>query len=275
MPPEVFASRISSLVSCAKLAGRDAGRLLWHVKGVVRSIECSCASMQVYSALDALGQVGWRINAPMHAAVEAAWAAGGGVCELPSAADLPALPPPGAPRFRTVSTRRGQLLVTARPPPAMYWLACTLLLCSVLLLLHSTLSVGKQRLARPARMLQGKGAGCWDEAAALAPAGAEVTPSVWEPDCGFVMAEHGRGDAHRGVLAAAGQRAREEEEPRAALAALRHQPEAGGALLALLGPTLPYLTTFGSHDEVRQHSELLHGGVPTPPCCFWTFGRTS
>ena len=72
------------------------------------------ARRQVYSALDALGQVGWRINAPMHAAVEAAWAAGGGVCELPSAADLPAVPPPGAMRFRTVSTRRGQLLVTVR-----------------------------------------------------------------------------------------------------------------------------------------------------------------
>lgn len=98
----------------------------------------------MYAALDALGQVGWRINAPMHAAVEAAWAAGGGVCELPSAADLPALPPPGAPRFRTVSTRRGQLLVTVRPAPSTSWLACILLVCMVLLMHTAPCQLGSK-----------------------------------------------------------------------------------------------------------------------------------
>ena len=178
MPPEVFASLISSLVSCAKLAGRDAGRLLWHVKGVVRSIECSCASMQVYSALDMLGQVGWRINAPMHAAVEAAWAAGGGVCELPSAADLPALPPPGAPRFRTVSTRRGQLLVTVRPMPSLFLAGVHHAGLLYPALAAQRPASGGARLARPARVLQGRGAACWDGAAALALAEAKVTPPV-------------------------------------------------------------------------------------------------
>ena len=121
-------------------AGRDAGHLLWRVKCFVFSNKRSGTSMQVYSALDMLGQVGWRINAPMHAAVEAAWAAGGGVCELPSAADLPALPPPGAARFRTVSTRRGQLLVTARPPPSHALAGVHL---ALLLLPHNALSVGE------------------------------------------------------------------------------------------------------------------------------------
>lgn len=70
---------------------------------------------QVYAALDALGQVGWRINSPMHARLEAAWAAGGGICDLPNVRDLPAVPASSAVRFRTGATSKGkQLLVTVR-----------------------------------------------------------------------------------------------------------------------------------------------------------------
>ena len=49
---------------------------------------------RVYAALNALGAVGWRINAPTLAAVEAVWAGGGGVAGLgtPGGAALALLP---------------------------------------------------------------------------------------------------------------------------------------------------------------------------------------
>lgn len=52
---------------------------------------------RVYAALNALGAVGWRINAPTLAAVEAVWAGGGGVAGLPPRTDLP--PAARPPRF--------------------------------------------------------------------------------------------------------------------------------------------------------------------------------
>ena len=65
---------------------------------------------RVYAALNALGTVGWRVNAPTLAAVEVAWAGGGGVAGLPSRTDVPPAPKP--PPFyvrRPPASRPGEL----------------------------------------------------------------------------------------------------------------------------------------------------------------------
>ncbi|KAK9808067.1 hypothetical protein WJX73_001423 [Symbiochloris irregularis] len=68
--------------------------------------------MQLYEALNALGEQGWRINKPVLAVIEAAWGLGGGFADLPTL--LPQkidVPVSKSPRFRTISSP-GQLLLT-------------------------------------------------------------------------------------------------------------------------------------------------------------------
>lgn len=169
-------------------------------RAAARPLSRRGARAQVYAALDVLGQVPWRINGPVHAAVEAAWAAGGGVCDLPSAADLPPVPPPRAVRFWPAPKRGGQLLLTVRARPARpRGVAC---LPGVLAPMECP---GSAKLAwRARRVADG-------DAHVAGPPG-----------------DRGR-DGHGGLLPPPGQRAHQEGEPRDALAALRRQPEAGRA----------------------------------------------
>jgi len=80
---------------------------------------------QVYDALNALGEVPWRINTVVLDAVEAAVAAGGGVCGLPPAAGEPPVRAPGftarrppppwppSPPGAPLAPPPGQLMLTA------------------------------------------------------------------------------------------------------------------------------------------------------------------
>lgn len=70
--------------------------------------------LQVYEALNALGSVGWRVNNEILEVVEEAWAAGGGVAELPDREALPLIPRP-AHRWRLVH-EGGQLLCQHAKP---------------------------------------------------------------------------------------------------------------------------------------------------------------
>ena len=74
-----------------------------------------CVRVQVYEALNALGEQGWRINKPVLAVIEATWRAGGHIADLPpllpTASPIPA---PETPRFRSITTP-GQLSVAVSP----------------------------------------------------------------------------------------------------------------------------------------------------------------
>eukprot|EP00873_Tetraselmis_striata_P001229 jgi/Tetstr1/421493/TSEL_012441.t1 len=69
---------------------------------------------QVYTALNALGSVGWQINKEVLAAVKAVWEGGGGLADIPSTIDVP-LPPPLSHRYR-LSYDGVQLLAAFGPP---------------------------------------------------------------------------------------------------------------------------------------------------------------
>ena len=69
---------------------------LIRLTGSVHAQEAAVRSAdmpRVYEALNALGSTAWRINAPMLGTIKEAWAAGGGIAELPSASNLPPPPP--------------------------------------------------------------------------------------------------------------------------------------------------------------------------------------
>ena len=59
------------------------------------------ARLQVYRALNVLGNLGWCINNPVLEVAEAAWGRGGDFAGLPSRNVQPSVPPPAVPyRFR-------------------------------------------------------------------------------------------------------------------------------------------------------------------------------
>lgn len=59
------------------------------------------ARLQVYRALNVLGNLGWCINNPVLEVAEAAWGRGGDFAGLPSRIVQPSVPPPAVPyRFR-------------------------------------------------------------------------------------------------------------------------------------------------------------------------------
>lgn len=49
---------------------------------------------QVYDALNAMGETGWRINRDMLAVVKYAWRKSMDICDLPQAAEAPIIHPP-------------------------------------------------------------------------------------------------------------------------------------------------------------------------------------
>lgn len=63
---------------------------------------------QVYDALNALGATGWRINKDVYKVVEAIWAWGGGVCDIPKRSDVE-VPQPLKLGFRMQRTEGGNL----------------------------------------------------------------------------------------------------------------------------------------------------------------------
>jgi DNA-directed RNA polymerase len=63
------------------------------------------ARLQVYRALNVLGNLGWCINNPVLDVAEAAWAHGGDFAGLPSRIVQLDVPPPALPyRFRTAAS---------------------------------------------------------------------------------------------------------------------------------------------------------------------------
>lgn len=63
---------------------------------------------QVYDALNALGETAWSINKEVYHVIEAIWAWGGGICDIPSREDV-LVPRPLASGFRAHRTEGGNL----------------------------------------------------------------------------------------------------------------------------------------------------------------------
>ena len=70
--------------------------------------------VQVYTALNVLGELPWIINTRVLDAVKTAYSMGGGLGGLPSLDPKPLVPKPVFKRFR-VERRKGQLQVTVSP----------------------------------------------------------------------------------------------------------------------------------------------------------------
>ena len=70
--------------------------------------------VQVYTALNVLGELPWSINTRVLDAVKTAYSMGAGLGGLPSLDPKPLLPKPVFKRFR-VERRKGQLQVTVSP----------------------------------------------------------------------------------------------------------------------------------------------------------------
>ena len=69
---------------------------------------------QIYEALNALGSTPWSINKDVYRVVEAIWAWGGGICEIPSRLNFP-VPKPLEARFSLYSPTPGSFVLGTRP----------------------------------------------------------------------------------------------------------------------------------------------------------------
>jgi DNA-directed RNA polymerase len=84
----------------------------------------SLLALQVYRALNVLGNLGWCINTPVLAVAEAAWARGGDFAGLPSRIVQPSVPPPALPyRFRIAANPQPFRQRQANQLTAQVWAA--------------------------------------------------------------------------------------------------------------------------------------------------------
>ena len=98
-------------------------------QGAGRSSSESVGLVQIYAALNAIGEVSWSINAPMYEALMHAWGQRMQIGSMPPQDDQPLRSTPASKMFAVQSTRwpKGQMIVSVSPPPPLPIPACLLL----------------------------------------------------------------------------------------------------------------------------------------------------
>ena len=119
---------LSDLVACAAPIGIFLGRIANFINGelVGRTTQSKLGMIfphidneprhpsQIYEALNALGSTAWSINQDVYRIIEAIWAWGGGVCDIPPRLNFQ-VPEPLRPGFVLYSPSPGRLLLGTRP----------------------------------------------------------------------------------------------------------------------------------------------------------------